>query len=177
MHRARLGGFTIIEVMLVMVILGVLMAVAAPSIRSMIATNRIATESGDLVQDLQYARSEASAKGQRVSICIRNAAGTACNAEGAWTDGWMVFIDSPNAGAFGTVNGTDRILKVHEALTSGNTFVLAPNAAFINFRPSGPTATGATQTITVCKPTFTGKVVTILITGRISSANTAAVCP
>jgi Tfp pilus assembly protein FimT len=58
-HRPRrLSGVTVIELMIVLVVLAVVIALAAPSMRGMIARQRVQSVQADLLTDLQLARSE-----------------------------------------------------------------------------------------------------------------------
>ena len=81
-------GFTIIELMTVVVIMAVLAALAAPSFRSFMINQRVKTASFDLYSTLLFARSEAI-KRPAGSLLI-----TPTNASN-WADGWSV--------TFGTV--------------------------------------------------------------------------
>ncbi len=58
----RAGGFTLIEFMVVIALVAVLLAVAAPSMREMIDMRRLRAINAQLVTDLQLARSEAIAR-------------------------------------------------------------------------------------------------------------------
>lgn len=52
-------GVTLIEMMVVVALVGLLLALAAPSIRELLATQRLLGIHGELITDLQHARSEA----------------------------------------------------------------------------------------------------------------------
>jgi type IV fimbrial biogenesis protein FimT len=58
----RRSGFTLIETMIVVALVAVLLAVAAPSMKEMIETRRLRAINAQLVTDLQFARSEAIAR-------------------------------------------------------------------------------------------------------------------
>lgn len=59
-HRAPAGrGFTLIELMVVVSIMLVLVTLAAPSVRELLAVQRLQSVHAGLVTDLQFARSEA----------------------------------------------------------------------------------------------------------------------
>ena len=61
-------GFTIMELMITIVVLGFLAALAVPSFSQMITRNNLAAASNDLVVALLTARSEAVKRECRVSV-------------------------------------------------------------------------------------------------------------
>ena len=69
-------GFTLLELIIIIGILGITMAFAAPGLSTMIANNRISSDINEFVAALQFAKAEAAARINPVSICKRNAAGT-----------------------------------------------------------------------------------------------------
>lgn len=77
-----MGGFTLIEALMVIVIAAVLLAVAAPMFRNFTASQRVKTTSFDLYAALVFARSEAIKR--RQTITIAPVSGT------DWTSGWTV---------------------------------------------------------------------------------------
>ena len=64
-------GLTIIELMVVVGVVGVLAALAAPSLRDFMARQRVAAINAELVTDLQYARSEAVSRGLQMRVQFR----------------------------------------------------------------------------------------------------------
>ncbi len=57
MKRTSRQGFTLVEMMLIISLVGVLAAMAAPPFFRYLASNRLATQADRMVADLQYARS------------------------------------------------------------------------------------------------------------------------
>jgi len=79
--KARDSGFTAIELLIVMVIVAILLAVAAPGIERMIRVQRVKTASFDVFSSLSLARSEA---------IKRNVSVTLTPTGGNWANGWTI---------------------------------------------------------------------------------------
>lgn len=108
-------GFTIAELMIVVVIAGVLAAIAAPNMSEFVKNNARATRVNTMVSALHYTRGQAVTRNARVSLC-KSAGGTACDAVGVggagnFAGGWIVFTDG---GVRGTVDGGDLVLRVFQ---------------------------------------------------------------
>jgi type IV fimbrial biogenesis protein FimT len=67
--KRRDAGFTMTELIVVMMIIGILAAIGAPTFKYVTASNRIASEINGLLGDMQFARSEAVKEGQTVTVC------------------------------------------------------------------------------------------------------------
>lgn len=70
--RAR--GFTLVEMVIVISIVAILVMFAAPSFQSTIQSARTTTEVNSLVNDLQFARSEAIKRGSPSAFACRRMA-------------------------------------------------------------------------------------------------------
>lgn len=68
------SGLTIIELMVVVAVVAVLITLAAPSMRAMIAAQRVKSINAELVTDLQFARSEAARRNRDVYVSFNPAA-------------------------------------------------------------------------------------------------------
>ena len=84
------GGFTLVELLIVMAIAAILLTVGVPSYFSTMSRYRIATEANALVGDLQYARSEAVKQGFTVQVCISTDSQNCSNATTSWMAGRIV---------------------------------------------------------------------------------------
>ena len=164
MHKSG-NGFTIIELMIVIAILALLAAIAAPNFSGMIKDSRLSSANADFMAALQLAKSESVARVTPVSICRANSGFTGCAASGNWTQGWIIFSD---ADGDGTVDGGDVVLHSHEALGDMTYRGTAQVKTDITFNPSGSTSITSIQEIVACDDRgFTsGKGMLITITGR-----------
>jgi type IV fimbrial biogenesis protein FimT len=65
-------GFTVIELMAVVVVAAVLLALAVPSLREFMARQRVKAINAELVTDVQFARSESVARKSKVVISFQS---------------------------------------------------------------------------------------------------------
>lgn len=86
----RIAGFTLIELLVVVVVVGIGFSLALPSFQGMLARNRIATQTNDLLLAISLARSEASRVGGIVSL---QAAAPVAGDE--FGDGYCVVLGNP----------------------------------------------------------------------------------
>ena len=130
----RLRGFTLIEMMITIAILGILLALAAPSFQAMIASSRLTTATNDLMATLAQARSHAIKVGNRTTVCM-SADGASCTASGGWQQGWISFVDTTRSGASAAVDTGETINTVFPALPAG--IVINGNLPYISYSADG----------------------------------------
>lgn len=148
--RHRECGFTLIELMIVLVIMGALLSVGAPAFRELILDNRSVSALYDLRGAMGVARSEALAQRTFVTFCSSNDAAT-CS--GTWEDGYIAFADFDGDAVIdaGGVNPDDLIVLVSDGTYEGLNIALAADNGNnrLRFDPAG-TALGNGGTFTVC---------------------------
>jgi type IV fimbrial biogenesis protein FimT len=167
-------GFTLLELMIVVAILGIVTALAAPNFRDMIKNGRIDSAVNDFTSTLQFSKTEAISRVNPVTMCIRNDTGTDCGG-GDWAQGWIVFSDLNGDGA---LNGTDQVIMNHEPLDDSITF--GGPVGSITYRPSGTTSVNNTVELIICDERDfdrSAKGILITITGRGSVLNRADTGP
>lgn len=75
-HTYRSGGFTLLEIVLVVLILAILALVAAPVIGRVVGGVGIKSEALKLAEDVRYAQSSALSEGQMFRLALDKSAGT-----------------------------------------------------------------------------------------------------
>ncbi|MFT5657696.1 MAG: type IV fimbrial biogenesis protein FimT [Gammaproteobacteria bacterium] len=106
------SGFTLLELIITVGIIGVVTAIAFPAMGVYIQNNRLTTQINALVSHLAYARNEAVSRSIQTVLCASPDSLTCAGT--AWANGWIVFGD---ADASGQIDGTEAIQHVQPALT------------------------------------------------------------
>jgi type IV fimbrial biogenesis protein FimT len=98
MRRRSTAGFTLVEILVVLTLVGIMMGLAVPSFRNFIGSQRAKSASYELVTSLLLARSEAIKRNADVTITPSTA--------NTWTSGWSV------ASASTTIQAQDEFTNI-----------------------------------------------------------------
>jgi type IV fimbrial biogenesis protein FimT len=96
-----IAGYTLIEILAVLIIAGVLAALAVPSLKSFTADSRLSSQTNETIADLQFARSEAIRRAMTIIVCKSanpTASSPACDTTAAnpWSSGRLIYVDTNN---------------------------------------------------------------------------------
>ncbi len=75
---AGVRGFTLIELLVVVTLAVIVLTLAGPSVRELLATQRVRSINAELITDLQYARSEAVRRNRPLLVQFSNNADLTC---------------------------------------------------------------------------------------------------
>src|SRR5215831_6380072 len=135
------GGFTLIEMLIVVGVVAILLGVGVPSYRYIANSYRMSGEVNGLLGDLQFARAEAIKEGQTVTTCVSRDGATCDLGSTTWQEGWIVF-QNPNNDQ--TVDPGEAVLRVQNAFSGTDTFVADTGVSSVTFNREGfATAAGA----------------------------------
>jgi len=142
----RTGGFSLLELMAVIAIMGILVSLAIPGFGYLAANTKVKSASTELYLAMIRARSE-SVKRNRAVTVTANAAG--------WQAGWQIIVDGNNDGDFADVAANvDRLVLNQGALqrvtvnldddaNADTAFGAAEDDTSVVFRPTGRIAGAA----------------------------------
>lgn len=181
-RQAHQIGFTLVELMITLTILGVMLTIAAPNFQNVVKNNRIATETNRLLADLQFARSEAMKRGVRVVLCRSGnpaaAAPTCGGTANTWTNGWLIFASGDSNDTYDSA--TDTLLRVAQASTGTLTVKSnsTPNNGLEFNANSSTNEGGATARFAVCddRGATYGRMIEIPPVGKPRLASSVSSC-
>jgi type IV fimbrial biogenesis protein FimT len=167
-------GFTAVELIMVMAVVGILIAIAVPAFKSFIQNSRLSTHANTLVYSLNLARSSAIKFDTSVVVCA-SSDGATCNGPADWSTGWIVCYPAASCGPGG---GPPAPTLLESSPQLGTGTVTEQNAALaVTYLSTGQTNNvvgGTTYRFVFCDnrgPAF-GQDVEINYTGRIQAATT-----
>jgi type IV fimbrial biogenesis protein FimT len=145
-------GWTLLELMTVLAVVAVLITVALPPLQIMAQRLRIGNAAQEFASWTSMARSEAIKRRRgRVVLCVASTP-LACNTQGDWQQGWLMFHDVNNNAQ---LDPEDTVIRYQSALSSG--LVIRGNnhvSRYISYTAVGRTflISGALQlgTVTIC---------------------------
>lgn len=129
MGKMHSDGVTLIETMVTVTIAAIVLAIGAPALGDLVATNRMYGTVNDLVTSLHLARTEAVKRGGPAIFCASDTWNTAIPACGgaSLADGWIVFADIDNNGV---VDLPGDVLQTHASVHSSITVTAPTNVIF-----------------------------------------------
>jgi type IV fimbrial biogenesis protein FimT len=172
------GGFTLVELLIGLAIAGMLISLATPHWRSLIAAAELRERALALVGAMSVARSEAIKRGTRVDLCP-SADRTRCAGAFGWDAGWLAYANEPatDQPAVGSL-----VTRTERAAPDGVTIRgNRPVADYVSFTGLGHARRhdGALQmgTFTVCRPGQDALKVVLANSGRARIDTTREACP
>ncbi len=138
-------GFTLIELMIVIVIAAILITIAAPSFSSLIKKNNVEAMQSKLASAISTARTEAASRNKVVAICP-STDGATCTASANWDRGWVVFEDANQDQS----TTDEEVIDVYEY--AGDYTMRSSGLTYLSFNSQGFLLNGTANTIVICEP-------------------------
>jgi len=164
----RQRGFTLAELLIVVVIIAILAGVGVPAMRDLVLSNRQTAAVNELVTALQMARGHAITRGEgrdvytganaTVVVCA-SSDGATCG--GAWNEGWIIFLDSDGNGVPADADG-----GVLRTFSGHSTLAMNAGAGLVRFGRNGRVTGAVTFTICDERGDAQAREVNLNLTGR-----------
>lgn len=168
-RRSRQSGVTLIEQIMVVVILGVLAAIAMPSLARLHQRDQVQVAQMDFITALQHARGIAITSGRATLFCP-SVDGAHCSGKTRWESGWLIGHDQDHDGQPDTAALRTKIGY------SGITVLGDKSRQFVRFRSDG-SASGTTNTLRFCSHGQPDQALVVVVSnvGRVRAAPASTV--
>ena len=138
MEKCIQTGFTLYELLITVLIVGVILALGVPNMALFTQNSRITSTANDLHAAFQMARSEAARAKSNITICASadpTAAGADC--DGTWDQGYIVFVENNEPPNLSRDAATEPVLRAHGPAAEGVTLSVADDASYFMYAASG----------------------------------------
>ena len=137
MKKQTQSGFTLYELLVTMLIVGIIMTLGIPNLTAFTKNSRMTSTANNIHAVFQLARSEAARSKSNITIC-GSADSMADNAacDGTFDQGYIIFVDSNNPDVVER-DINEPVLRAHEAADTGVIIRVANDAKFFSFGPTG----------------------------------------
>jgi len=132
MNKTTQNGYTLYELMVTVLIVGVVLSLGIPNMREYSQNSRMTTTANDFHSAFHLARSESSRAKTNITICP-SVDQVTCG--GTWDQGYIVFVDTDGNLATGGVN--ESVLRVHPEVADGVSMVVQNGASYFSFAATG----------------------------------------
>lgn len=138
MNMSRVRGFTVYELLITLLIIGVVLTLGIPNLSAFTQNSRISSTVNDLHSSFMLARSEAARSKSNITICASaNSMAAAADCDGGSFDsGWIIF-DDLDGNIERDAGNNENVLRRHPPIPDGIDITTNPGASYFSFAPSG----------------------------------------
>ena len=136
MDKRTQAGFTLYELLITVLIVGVILTFAVPNMQDFARNSRMTSTANDLHAAFHLARSESSRAKTNITVCASaNSMTAAANCGGTWDQGYIVFVDTN--GDLNRAGADETVLRAHPEAAEGVTLAVADDATYFSYSSTG----------------------------------------
>ena len=136
MANRNLSGFTLYELLITIVIIGIVLTFGIPNFGVFTQNSRITSTANDLHSSFYLGRSEAARSKSNITICAsNNSMDAAATCGGTFDDGWIIFVDLNGDIQRAGVN--ENVLRRHPPIDDAIDISTNAGANYFSFAPTG----------------------------------------
>lgn len=157
-------GFTLIEAVIVLGVVGILLAISVPAVTDAVASTHAASVRTTLYESVVAAGNHATVTATEVVLCA-SADGRLCSGSQDWARGWIAFSDRDGDREHGSM---EILVRRQEALRHGTRLYTTSGRTRLVFQSLGGAA-GSNATFTLCDKRGPAKATAVVLanSGRI----------
>jgi prepilin-type N-terminal cleavage/methylation domain-containing protein len=175
MNRKNEAGFTLYELLVTVLIIGVVLSLGLPNVSQYGQNSRLTSTANDLLGSFHLARRAAARAKTNITICASDDSMTATpGCGGEFEDGWIVFVDNNGDIA---VDDDEAILRRYEATPDGINIDTSGMGDYFSFAASGLGRGNVTGVPPVTTAILCDTRRTITAAGRSSAARVLVIEP
>jgi type IV fimbrial biogenesis protein FimT len=136
MDKRTQTGFTLYELLITVLIVGVILTFALPNLQDFARNSRMTATANNLHSAFHLARSESSRAKTNITVCASsNPLQKSANCGGTWDQGYIVFVDEePDRNRSGE---TETVLRAQGAIADSVSMAVANDATYFTFSSTG----------------------------------------
>lgn len=136
MNKTNQHGFTLYELLITVLIMGVVLTVGIPNMLAFNQNGRMTATANDVHSAFHLARSESSRARTNITVCASdNSMDADSDCQGDWNEGFIVFVDTN--GDLARSGGTETVLRSFPAVDDSITLAVADDATFFSYASTG----------------------------------------
>ena len=136
MNKTNQNGFTLYELLITLLIVGVVLSFGVPNLLQFNQNGRMTSTANDLHSAFHLARSESGRAKTNITVCASaNSMAAAANCGGTWDQGYIVFIDTD--GNINRAGATETVLRATGPIADGVTLAVADDAGYFSYSSTG----------------------------------------
>lgn len=136
MDKQTQYGFTLYELMITLVILGIVLTLGVPNMLEFNRNGRMTATANDLHSSFYLARSESGRAKTNITVCASaDPLSAAADCDGTWDQGFIVFIDDD--GNISRSGADETVLSAFGPIPDGITLAVANDATYFSYSSTG----------------------------------------